>query len=309
MSLTAAACMRENLAQFPAAAQPILTKVISDPGFRGVVRPDALKAIGQALMCGVDDVLLLLVPFAQCYAIVPISGYPVGAVAEGTTTGAAYFGANMEYRGTALSATVHAEQSALTNAWLNGETGLNTIAITAAPCGYCRQFLYEITTASTLAVRTAKGVRMSLTDLLPHPFGPGDLPDEKPPLMSAEDHALTLETPSTDPLVLAALRAASKSYAPHTKGFAGVALETAGGAVHTGRYAENAAFNPSLPALESALTMWVFGGGSTDTLVRAVLVQAQSDSDQAEVTSDQADVTKAVLATVSKIKLEVYAAV
>src|SRR5437870_5110463 len=78
-------------------------------------------------------------------------------------------------------------------------------------------------------------------------------------LMSPRANGLTLE--SSDPLVLEALAAAEASYAPYSRGFAGVALETASGAVHTGRYAENAAFNPSLSPLACALALRALVGG------------------------------------------------
>jgi cytidine deaminase len=257
---------------------------------------DVAAAIGES----VDDLLLLLVPFARCYAIPPVSEYPVGVVAQGTT-GAAYFGANMEYEGTALGFTVHGEQSATTNAWLHGEQGLTSIAISAAPCGYCRQFLYELTTAATLEVLLSGQAPKLLTDLIPQAFGPGNL-GVTAALMSPEDHVMKLDPPPTDPVVKAALDAANASYAPYSKGYAGVALSTASGATYTGRYAENAAFNPSMSPLESALTMWSFGGDTNDAIEKAVLVQAPSPADQAEVTAE-------VLATISTAELHVYRAV
>jgi cytidine deaminase len=229
-----------------------------------------------------------------------VSEYPVGVIAQGQS-GSAYFGANMEYKGTALSFTVHGEQSATTNAWLNGEQGLTNIAISAAPCGYCRQFLYEITTAATLEVLLVGQPPEMLTDLIPQAFGPNDL-GVTAALMSPENHGLKLDPPPTDPVVQAALAAANASYAPYTSGFAGVAISTASGATYTGRYAENAAFNPSMSPLESALTMWSFGGNTNDVIKTAVLVQAPS-------LADQADVTAEVLATVSTAKLQVYEAV
>ena len=56
----------------------------------------------------------------------------------------------------ALSLCVHGEQSAINHALIQGETGLQSLAINAAPCGYCRQFLYEITTAKTLNILPLK---------------------------------------------------------------------------------------------------------------------------------------------------------
>jgi cytidine deaminase len=264
-----------------------------------VITAQQVDDLAAAIPTSVDNLLLLLVPFAQCYAIPPVSDYPVGVVAQGKT-GNAYFGANMEYKGTALSFTVHGEQSATTNAWLNGEQGLTNIAISAAPCGYCRQFLYEITTAATLEVLLVGKPPELLTDLIPHAFGPNDL-GVTAALMSPENHGLKLDPPPTDPVVQAALAAANASYAPYTSGFAGVAISTANGATYTGRYAENAAYNPSMSPLESALTMWSFGGSTADPIEKAVLVQAPS-------LADQADVTAEVLATVSNAELQVYEA-
>jgi cytidine deaminase len=278
----------------------MLWSIISAPGFRGVITAQQVNDLASTIGESVDDLLLQLVPFAQCYAIPPVSDYPVGVIAQGQT-GAAYFGANMEYSGTALSFTVHGEQSATTNAWLNGEQGLTSIAISAAPCGYCRQFLYEITTAATLQVLLTGKSPELLTDLLPDAFGPSDL-GVTAALMSPENHGMKLDPPSTDPLARAALAAANASYAPYTNDYAGVAIFTANGATYTGRYAENAAFNPSMSPLESALTMWSFGGNTNDAIKKAVLVQPQSLADQAAVTAD-------VLATVSPAQLQVYKAV
>jgi len=275
----------------------MLAKIVLAPGFRGVIAAQQVADLAAAIGTDLDHLLLLLVPFAQCYAIPPVSDYPVGVVAL-ATSGNVYFGANMEYEDTALSFTVHGEQSATTNAWLNGEQGLTSIAISAAPCGYCRQFLYEITTASTLEVLLLGQPPVLLTDLIPQAFGPSDL-GVTAALMSPENHSLTLTPPPTDPVVQAALAAANASYAPYTHGYAGVAISTASGATYTGRYAENAAFNPSMSPLESALTMWSFGGNTSDAIKKAVLVEAPS-------LADQADVTAEVLATVSTAQLQVY---
>lgn len=39
---------------------------------------------------------------------------------------------------------VHSEQCLLTNLLLHGERELLTLAISAAPCGHCRQFYSEL---------------------------------------------------------------------------------------------------------------------------------------------------------------------
>jgi cytidine deaminase len=279
----------------------LLGSIVLNPNFRGLITAQQVDELASAIGESVDVLLFLLVPFAQCYAIPPVSDYPVGVIAQGET-GNAYFGANMEYAGTALSFTVHGEQSATTNAWLNGEQGLTSIAISAAPCGYCRQFLYEITTAATLQVLLAEQPPQLLTSLIPQAFGPGDL-GVTAALMSPANNGLKLSPPPTDPVVQAALAAANASYAPYSKGYAGVAISTASGATYTGRYAENAAFNPSMSPLESALTMWSFGGNSNDAITKAVLVELPS-------LADQADVTAEVLSTVAPaVQLQTYKAI
>ena len=213
-----------------------------------------------------DDVGSLLARAAQ-FARPPISNFHFGAVARGVS-GKVYFGANLEFAGEALSFTVHAEQSAVANAWMSGEEGIDLIAVTAAPCGYCRQFLNELTTAERLTIQLPNG-SFTLGELLPNAFGPRDLGVEGG-LLQRDDHGLAVDTP--DELVKRALHAANLSYAPYSRSFAGVALRTADGTVATGAYAENAAFNPSMSPLEVALSQLNLAGRSFDTIEGAVLV-------------------------------------
>jgi len=287
-------CLKAQLAKFPASGQQMLAKIVLDPSFRGVITAQQVNGLASTIGESLGDLMLLLVPFAQCYASPPISEYPVGVVAQGVT-GNVYFGANMEWTGTALTFTVHGEQSATTNAWLNGEQGLTLMAISAAPCGYCRQFLYEITTALTLQVLVGKPPSTLLVDLLPDAFGPKDIDPNAPLLMSTENHQASLDSPSSDPVVVAALAAANASHAPYSGGppgaagpgcFSGIALQTASDAVYVGRYAENAAFNPSMSPLESALTMWSLGGDTDEEITRVVLVEVPSRATQVPVTND-----------------------
>ncbi len=55
--------------------------------------------------------------------------------------------------GAQLGQTVHAEQSAISHAWMKGEEGLSDITINFSPCGHCRQFMNELTTAKELKVQ------------------------------------------------------------------------------------------------------------------------------------------------------------
>ncbi len=247
-----------------------------------------------------ERLMLGLIPRAKQFAIPTISNFFVGAVAHGVS-GNVYFGANYEFPGQALSFTVHAEQAATAHAISFGETGIDLLAVSAAPCGYCRQFLNELTTASTLQVVLLNTPATSLTSLLPNAFGPVDL-GITAALMSPQSHGLTLDSPADD-LTNAALTAANASYAPYSRSYAGVALKTSDGGIYTGGVAENAAFNPSMSPLEAAIvTLTINGGKKYGDIVDAVLVEA------ARSTASQIDATRNVLATISTVPLRVYEA-
>ncbi len=264
----------------PAVAER-LRALMAEPAFVGVVSAAEAAALAQQQGITVPQLALQLVPYAQAYAVVPISKYKVGAVALGLS-GALYYGANLEVAGQALSFSVHAEQSATANAWVNGETGLQTIAISAAPCGYCRQFLYELVTAATLTISLPNTAPTLLTTLLPDAFGPHDL-GVQGGLMQAQSNGLQLPG-GADPAGQAALAAANASYSPYTSTFAGVALQTGDGAIFTGRYAENAAYNPSMSPLEGALSALVLNGRTFGQITEAVLVEVPGAASQAGVT-------------------------
>ncbi|MGC4086760.1 MAG: cytidine deaminase [Polyangiaceae bacterium] len=252
----------------------------------------------------IDELMLSLIPRAQQYAIPPISNFKVGAVALGNS-GSLYFGANFEYVGEALSLCVHGEQAATAHAISYGEQGLQKLAVSAAPCGYCRQFLYELTTAQTLSVLVPKTADTLLTALLPAAFGPSDL-GVTAALMSPQAHRLELASGhGADPVVTAALVAANASYAPYSFSYAGVALKLKNGAVYTGSYAENAAYNPSMAPLEAALVSLVIRGkASYADLTEAVLVQVKGAKANCEA------VTRAVLHSIAPtLQLRVHHAV
>jgi len=248
----------------------------------------------------IEQLLLALIPQAQQAAIPPISNFFVGAVALGAS-GSIYFGANYEFVGQALSFTVHGEQAATANAISHGETGMQMLAVSAAPCGYCRQFLYELTTASTLQILLPNTPNALLTTLIPDAFGPADL-GVTAGLMSPQSHGMTAPSAPDDPVVQAALKAANASYAPYTFGYAGVALKTKDGGIFSGSVAENAAFNPSMSPLEAAVVSLVISGGkSYADITDAVLVEAASKASQATA-------TRAVLGSITSITLRAYQA-
>jgi cytidine deaminase len=172
--------------------------------------------------------------------------------------------------------------------------------VTAAPCGYCRQFLNELATAERLVVTMPAETR-SLAELLPSSFGPRDLGVEGG-LMQHEHHALAIDAndmDANDAVARAALVAADMSYAPYSKSYAGVALRTRDGAVVAGAYAENAAFNPSLSPLEAALSQLNLAGHAFGEIAEAVLVH---------VDSMHTGATRTVLATLPDVALRLVPA-
>ena len=211
-----------------------------------------------------EQLMTRLLPLAKIYAMAPVSGFQVGAVVmsgagDESDPADLFLGANIEFEHQPLNQTIHAEQSAVLHAWHQGAQNLCAIATSQAPCGYCRQFLYEFENNAQMRVIAPDGEnagyhQTALSNLLPHAFGPSDL-DNPTGLMAsaAADRIFSLPAEVKDRTAAGALAAAEKSYAPYTRNFAGCALQTSSGDIFKGRYAESAAFNPSLTALHSAI--------------------------------------------------------
>lgn len=290
------AALDQALKDLPQDGAKAVRDILVAGDFPGYLTAAQVAVLTQRLHVSVPQLMMMLLPAAARYAVAAISDFHVGAIALGRS-GGLYFGGNIEFTGEALSFVVHAEQAAITNAWLHGECEVSSLAISAAPCGYCRQFLYELVTASTLTILLPKAAPALLTTYLPNAFGPQDL-GVTGGLMTPQNHGLVLEVPSDDPLLAAALAAANASYAPYTGGFAGAALRLSDGTILTGRYAENAAYNPSMSPLESAITALVLSGRSYGEISEAALVEQRSKT-------SQVDAARAVLGSVCTAPLAV----
>ncbi|HBL7240507.1 cytidine deaminase [Serratia liquefaciens] len=273
-------------AELPATLQSALLPYFDAPDFPAMLKAEQVDAIKQR--CGLDDDALAfaLLPLAAACSLAPISQFYVGAIARGQS-GNLYFGANMEFSGAPMQQTIHAEQCAVTHAWLRGESALASITVNYTPCGHCRQFMNELNSGTTLKIRLPGREPATLGDYLPDAFGPKDL-NIATLLMDRVDHGFQLTL--TDELEMAALAAANQSHAPYSNAHSGVALEAEDGTIYSGRYAENAAFNPSLPPLQAALILMNISGGDCQKVVRAVL----AEPDSAILT--QWDATRATLA-------------
>ena len=251
----------------------------------GMLSAEHSSSIMETLNLSAEDLMLRLLPLARLYSATPISDFQVGAVAKARMAdnagdAALFLGANIEFSAQALTQTIHAEQAAVINAWLQGASKIDAIAVTAAPCGYCRQFLYELEDGPGVTVILHKPeltdvMTYKLSDLLPHAFGPRELGSHTGLMASLDQQLnLSLPLPSADPIVQSALQAARHSYAPYSHNLAGCMIQTSEGNIYGGRYAENAAFSPSLTPLHTAIIcMNMENFELENTITRAVLVE------------------------------------
>ncbi|XP_027342820.1 cytidine deaminase 1-like [Abrus precatorius] len=261
---------------------------------RFVIEASSAQSMAQSSALTLPQLLPTLVPAAQSLARPPISNFAVAAVGLGSS-GRIFVGVNLEFPGLPLHHAVHAEQFLLTNLSLNAEPHLLSLAVSAAPCGHCRQFLQELRSANDTQLLITSEPTQQFTPLshfLPHPFRPHDLlPLHSPLLLEPHHNALTLHphSPSnninavssnghvaTHKLKIAALEAANESHAPYSGSPSGVALEDRRGNIYKGSYVESAAFNPSLGPVQAALVAFVAGGGGDyEEIVCAVLVEKE----------------------------------
>lgn len=256
-------------AQLPDDLHAALAPIFDRPDFAGFLLATDVEILCEQANLTPDELAYALLPLAAACAITPISHFHVGAIAQGES-GAFYFGANMEFKSVTLQQTMHAEQSAIAHAWLRQERRLKSITVNYTPCGHCRQFMNELNCAETLSIHLPGREPALLHHYLPDAFGPKDLSINEL-LMDPVNHGLVLSDP--DLLAQAALDGANRSHAPYSHTLCGVALETEQGTIYTGRYAENAAFNPSLAPLQSALNLMNMTGESLDKIRRAALVE------------------------------------
>ncbi|WP_070967806.1 cytidine deaminase [Vibrio sonorensis] len=257
------------LKDMPVALTTVLTPIVTSKDFDATLSAEQFDNLRRESQLSDADLRVALLPLAAAFSYAPISEFYVGAIVRGLS-GRLYFGANVEISGAQLGQTVHAEQSAISHAWMKGEKGLTDITINYSPCGHCRQFMNELTTANELVIQLPERDAKPLGEYLPESFGPADL-GITTGLMSSVDHQHSTEDP--DPLVLQALAALNMSHAPYTRNISGVALQTKDGRTFKGAYAENAAFNPSLPPLQVAMIQVLMAGYSLKEIDNAALVE------------------------------------
>jgi cytidine deaminase len=224
---------------------------------------DAADLVARFGLASMDALMRALLPLAQSLARPSVSNFRVGAVGLERRSGALVLGANLEFSGTTMAETVHAEQFLFARAFHRGEI-LERVATSARPCGHCRQFMAEFAGRERLVVLDPEGDgASSLAELLPHFFSPADLGETgaEPVAPALLDLALSEEAE-----VLRGL--ASRAHAPYSRGGSAALLRLADGVLVPGVAIENVAYNPSFGALQSALVNLVAAGGDP-TKIRA----------------------------------------
>ena len=126
-----------------------------------------------------QSALLKAAVAAAARAYAPYSGFPVGAALL-TESGEVITGCNVENASYGL--TMCAERVAVFRAVAEGHRKFTAIALSVpgggAPCGACRQVLNEFNPDLTVLIGDENGTlhhELTLSDLLPHSFGPDSL--------------------------------------------------------------------------------------------------------------------------------------
>lgn len=264
--------LQNALNELPENISIYLKPIIEDKAFNATISAQQFEKLINKTGLTDKQLRIALLPLAASYSISPISEFCVGAIARGLS-GRLYFGANIEFNNVPLGQSVHAEQSAISHAWMKGEQGIQDITINYSPCGHCRQFMNELTTAGSMKVQLPEQSEKSLQQYLPESFGPKDLNIDS---RLMDSNLLTHAVSSDDELVNKAIQALNISHAPYSGNYCGVAIKLDDNSIYCGAYAENAAFNPSLPALQVALIQMQMASEEFSKISEITLVELKS---------------------------------
>ncbi|URL02908.1 cytidine deaminase [Avibacterium sp. 20-126] len=246
-----------------------LWNILAEQHFQGFLPYFTVNHLCEKYHLTAKQLALVLLPISACYANPTISHFSVGAVVMGES-GNLYFGANQEFCTTHIQQTIHAEQSAISHAWMRGERKLTDVTVNYTPCGHCRQFMNELNSAETLHIHLPHSQNNLLHHYLPDSFGPKDLAIS---CRLFDEHHNGLSYSTEDPVILAALNAANQAHAPYSQSYSGIAIQLQDHQIFCGSYAENAAFNPALPAMQVALNYLLLSGAETEMIQRVVMVE------------------------------------
>jgi len=288
---TRSAALRQMLPKFTDKSRSLLLKLMQEPGYSGQITAGVAAALAQHENTTVEQLMISLIPLARSYSHAPISNFFVGCLVRGAS-GCLYTGANIEIPGQCLGFAVHAEQAAVSNAYMHDEKAVTQLTVGGAPCGHCRQFINEASPDGDIEILNSNKPPTKLSAILPSAFGPAAL-GRKHGAFPVNETNLRLVSPSSSPVSAAALEAARKAYAPYSTSPSGVAIRSTNNRIYRGSYIENVAFNPSLSPLQIALAQMIAAGQHYSAIADVTLVELQ------EAKISQKSVTETVLGAIA----------
>jgi cytidine deaminase len=205
-------------------------------------------------LASVEALALAILPIAGELARPPISSFRVPAVGIEAGSGDLVLGGNLEFPGTELGTTIHAEGFVSLRARRRGCSLATLVVREARPCAHCRQTLSESAGAASLVLVDAAGNRRTLDDIYPWPFRPDALgvAGDDPAAISWPD--LDLNVPRLAPFVGGLLVGVGRrAHAPYSRAPSAVALRLAAGRLIAAGAAESVAFNPSISAAQASM--------------------------------------------------------
>lgn len=202
--------------RFHAAVAFIESLLIKRPhGLSTVLAARDFKELQAKVGMNEDQTLLALAGAVSGYSHPVLSEHPVGAAGI-LADERVVLGVNFELQAMPMNATIHGEQFVVVRAFALGQP-LIKIAMSAEPCGHCRQ------------------------------VPPGDFGHYRTAVLPEE------VSPKLSPAALLAVTLASKSYGPYSGKAAGLLIETADGEIFGGSHMDNVALNLSVDPFNAAL--------------------------------------------------------
>lgn len=219
-----------------------------------ITAPAAAALVARHGLASVEDLAVAALPLADELARPPISGFRVPAVGIEAGSGDLVLGGNLEFPGTELSTTVHAEGFVSLRARRRGRALATLVVREARPCAHCRQTLSESAVAGDLLLVDAAGNRRRLDDIYPWPFRPEALGivGDDPAARCWPD--LALQAADVPPDVADVLvEAGARAHVPYSASPSAVALRLSDGRAIGAGAVESVAFNPSISAAQAAM--------------------------------------------------------
>ena len=205
-------------------------------------------------LASVEAVALAALPVAGELARPPISGFRVPAVGIEAGSGDLVLGGNLEFPGTELGTTIHAEGFVALRARRRGRSLATLVVREARPCAHCRQTLSEAASAGSLLLVDAAGNRRTLDDIYPWPFRPEALgvDGDDPAAVRWPDLAFSSYAVPAD-VARILLEVGARAHAPYSEAPSAVAVRLGDGRVLGAAAVESVAFNPSISAAQAAM--------------------------------------------------------